>query len=183
MFNDEVYLNEYGSCAFVAGAIEVITGNLDVAMYNAGVRYEALAADVICIPTDAEFDINQLVCERLQKLIRDESNPEKIGKQLEEAKRLHIETMVSDKSMKDAIMDLYHDSQWKIDNDLLEETISNYCREIEYYLGKPKEVIGVSADTIRKAELIGYVYLWVLFDMVFVRFEEHLLMFLRGSVE
>lgn len=86
MFNDEVYLTEYGSCAFVAGAIEVITGNLDVAMYNAGVRYEALAAE------------------------------------------------------------------------LLEKAISNYCREIEYYLG-------------------------ILFDIVFVRFEEHLLMLLRGSAE
>lgn len=180
MFNDEVYQNEYGSCAFVAGVIEVLTGDLGVAMYKAGVRYEALAADVICIPTDAEFDINELVCERLQKLIMEEGNPESVEKQLEEAKELHIETVASPKSMKDAIMDLYCNSQWKIDRDELEEAINNFCREVEYYLGKPKEVFMAS---INKDEVMRYVYYSILFDIVFVRFEKHLLMLVRGSTE
>lgn len=183
MFNDEVYENEFGKCAYLAGAIEVITGQLDVAIYNAGVRYEALAADVFCIQADAEADINRLVHERLEKVIREDFDDSRMDEWLEEAKQLNLKTVACEKSMKESIIDLYRISQWEVDMTKLEEATESYCRDVQYYLGEPKEVFTVTEEAIRSAEILGYVYLWMLFDIVFVRFEEHMLMFLRGSVE
>jgi len=183
MFNDEVYENEFGKCAYLAGAIDVITGDLSVAFYNAGVQYEALAADVFCIQADAEVDINQLVCERLEKHVREEFCDSRTDKRLEDAKQLRVETIACAKSMKDAIIDLYRVSQWDIDMSKLEAATESYCADVKYYLGEPIEVFTVTDETIRNAEILGYIYLHALFDIVFVRFKQHVVMFLRGSVE
>lgn len=182
MFKDEVYENEFGKCAFLAGAIEVITSNLDVAIQNAGVRYEALAADVFCTQAD-EVEIKQLVCDRLEKLIREDFGDARMDEWLEMVKQLRLEPVAYGKSMRDALMDLYGVSQWEIDRLKLEVAVESYCRDVQYYLGEPKTVFTVTEETMRNAEIIGRVYLGMLFNIVFVRFEQHMLMFLRGSVE
>lgn len=183
IFSDEVYKNEFGSCAFLAGAIEVLTGNLDVNVHNAGIQYESLAVDVFCIPTDDEINIRKLVCERLQLHIKEEGVPKSRENLIEVPSKMHIDFMTSPKTMKDTSFDLYHKSQWQIEREKLETAINNYCREVEFYLGKPKEVFKVTRDTIYNNEIMRYIYYSILYDIVFVRFEEHLLMFVRGSAE
>lgn len=183
---DETYENEYGKCAFVSGALEALTGDLDVKFYNAGVKYEALASDVFCIG-NGDIPVNKLVKERLMKLIEGEYSGDREKRMLQEADRLNLKLQSSDKSMKDAILDLYEnlaDAEWtKIDEVQMEKAVDEYCIHTNNYLGKPQEVFEVTDESFKSAYILGEVYLGMLFNVIFVKFEKHLLMFLRGSCE
>lgn len=69
---DEIYENRFGKCAYLAGVIRVIGDTLAMATAKAGVKFETLASDVFCMEGNKESVINDLVRERLEKLIREE---------------------------------------------------------------------------------------------------------------
>lgn len=183
---DDTYENEFGKCAFLAGAMETLTGDLDVKFYNAGVKYEALASDVFCIG-DGNVSVNKLVKERLKKLIEGEYSGDREKRMLQEADRLNLKLQSSDKTMKDAILDLYENLagvEWtKIDKVRMEKAVDEYCIHTSNYLGKPQKVFEVTEESFKSAYILGEIYLGMIFNVIFVKFESHLLMFLRGSCE
>ncbi len=181
-FEDSTYENQYGKCAYLAGAIRVICDALDMATCKAGVQYEALASDVFCIGENEEMAVNDLVRERLEKLILEEFGDARREKRLEAARQLDLQLEPCDKPMKEVILDCYRNKQ-DVDFVKLEAGVEEYCRDVEYYLGKPQEILRLTNESARKADILGEVYLYVLFNAFFVRFESHMLMFLRGSVE
>lgn len=181
MWNDDTYQNEYGKCAYVAGTVSVLTGDLGTALYHAGVKNEALESDVFCIETCDEDVIRSCVRERAEKfLIQESDEPQAIELLDAEIKKLMIGE--SNKSMQSAISELYKDKS-DVDKERADEAIENYCTHIKYYLGKPQAVYSVARDSVEMLGKLANVYLYMLFDIIFVEFESHLLMFMRGSVE
>ena len=181
-FEDSTYENQYGKCAYLAGAIRVVCDTLDMATCKAGVQYEALASDVFCIGENEEMQVNDLVKERLEKLILEEFDDAGKDKMLDAVRKLDLQLEPCNKPMKDVILEYYRNKQ-DVDFVKLKAGIEEYCRDVEYYLGKPQEIFLLTSESARKADILGEVYLYILFNAFFVRFESHMLMFLRGSVE
>lgn len=178
---DILYENEYGTCAYVAGAIDVETTNLNTALYNVGVEYEALSSDVFCTGPCDESAVKSYLTERIAKYLKDENATEQeFEKATAEIHKLKV--IESNKLMKDAISDLYQ-SKADADKAGITKAIENYCRHINNYLGKPQTVYITEKESLEPFGVISQTYMYVLFDIIFVKFESHLLMFLRGSAE
>lgn len=173
---DELYNNEYGSCAYFAGATRVLTDNLDMALYEAGVKYEALASDVLCIDKLDEIIIKKHLKERIVNLI-EENIEDKLDVELEnmKIKNTHM-------SMQGTIFGYYKD-RLDCDKDKIKSAIEKYSKDVEYYLGKPKNVFEAEKRTLDMCGLVSSCYLGILFNLVFVEYEEHMLMFVHGSCE
>lgn len=179
--DDSLYENEYGKCAYLAGAVRTETGCLDKALYHAGVRFEALECDVFCVGQCDEAAIKSCVKERLEKYLAGESvkqqDYEQLGKEINK-----LEIMESNMTMQEAVYKLYGE-QAGADKERIKEGIEDYCIQVNYHLGKPEKVYAVSKESIEMFGVLSQIYLYILFDIIFVKFEHHLLMFLRGSVE
>lgn len=173
---DELYSNEYGSCAYFAGATRVLTDNLDMALYEAGVKYEALASDVFCIDKLDEIIIKKHLKERIVKLIV-ENIEDKLDAELDKMKIKNTHM-----SMQETIFGYYKD-RLDCDKDKINSAIEKYSKDTEYYLGKPKKVYEADKDTIDGCGILSSTYLGILFNVVFVEYEKHMLMFLHGSCE
>lgn len=173
---EELYSNEYGSCAYLAGAVRVLTDNLDVALYEAGVKYEALASDVFCIGGFDEATIKTLVKERIMNLI-EENVDDKLDAELG---RMKIEN--THMYMQETIFGYYKD-RLDCDKDKIKTEIDKYSKNVEYYLGKPINVYEADKETLDMCGLVSNTYLGILFNLVFVEYEQHMLMFVHGSCE
>ncbi len=173
---DELYNNEYGSCAYIAGAIRVITDNFDMALYEAGVHYEALAGDVFCIDELDENTIKKHIKERITNLV-DENIDEKLDVEVDKLKIENVNI-----SMQETIFRYYKD-RLDCDKENVNAAIEKYSKHVEYYLGKPKNVYEADKDTIDGCGTLSSAYLGILFNVVFVEYEKHMLMFLHGSCE
>lgn len=173
---DELYSNEYGSCAYFAGAIRVLTDNLDMALYEAGVKYEALASDVFCIDKLDEIIIKKHLKERIVNLI-EEDIEDKLDAELDKMKinNTHM-------SMQETIFGYYKD-RLDCDKDKIKSAIEKYFKDVEYYLGKPKKVYEAHKETLDMCGLVSNSYLGILFNLVFVEYDKHMLMFVHGSCE
>ena len=177
---DELYSNEYGSCAYKAGAIRVITDNYDMALYEAGVHYEALAGDVFCIDGLDESIIKKHIIERIKNLVEDKSEDNFDKKLFAEIEKLDIKP--ANMSMQETIFRYYKD-RLDCDKEKVNAATEKYSKEVEYYLGKPKNVYEADKDTIDVCGILSSTYLGILFNVVFVEYEKHMLMFLHGSCE
>lgn len=173
---DELYSNEYGSCAYVAGAIRVVTDNFDMALYNAGVHYEALAGDVFSIDGLDEISIKKHIKERVSNLVV-ENITEELDVELEKMKinNTHM-------PMQETIFEYYKD-RIDCDKDKIKDAIEKYSKDVEYYLGKAKNVYEADNETLDMCGLVSNSYLGILFNLVFVEYEKHMLMFVHGSCE
>ncbi|MBR3833864.1 MAG: hypothetical protein IKJ73_06075 [Lachnospiraceae bacterium] len=177
---DELYNNEYGSCAYIVGAIRVITDNFDMALYEAGVHYEALASDVFCIDGLDESIIKKHIIERIRNLVEDKLEDNFDEKLLAEIEKLDIKP--TNMSMQETIF-RYYKNRLDCDNEKVKATTEKYAKGVEYYLGKPKNVYEADKDTIDVCGILSSAYLGILFNIVFVEYEKHMLMFLHGSCE
>ena len=177
---DELYNNEYGSCAYIAGAIRMITDNLDMALYEAGVHYEALASDVFCIDGLDESIIKNHIIERIKNLVEDKTEDNFDERLFAEIEKLDIKS--TNTSMQETIFRYYKD-RLDCDKEKVYVAAEKYAKDVEYYLGKSKNVYEADKDTIDGCGIISNTYLGILFNIVFVEYEKHMLMFLHGSCE
>lgn len=179
--DDSLYENECGRCAYLAGAVRAETGCLEKALYHAGVNFEALECDVFCVGQCDEAVIKSCLKERLEKYLAGESAKQHEYGQLEKEIDA-LEIMESKMTMQEAIYELYR-GKADADNELVKEEIEDYCIQVNYHLGKTEKVYAVSQESVEMFGALSQIYLYILFDIIFVKFEHHLFMFLRGSVE
>ncbi len=175
---DDIYVNEHGKCAYIAGAIRVHTDSLAMDIYNANVNFEAICSDVFCVKNCDIEVIKKLLKERLKA--RQTLEAEKAAKIDAEVDALRI--VESDMSMQEVIYKFYKDRQ-DVNLAAIREAIEKYNTEVEYYLKKPKKVYVVARESFDINGEIATTYLWMLFNIMFVEYENHLLIFLHGSCE
>ena len=175
---DDIYVNEHGKCAYIAGAISVHTDNLDMALCNANVQYEAICSDVFCVKSCDTEVIKKLLKERLKA--RQTLEAEQIAQIDAEVDALRI--VESDMPMEETIYQFYKDRQ-DVNHDAISEAIKKYCTYVEYYLKKPKKVYVALGESFDINGEIAQTYFWMLFNIVFVESEDYLLLFLHGSDE
>lgn len=175
---DELYINENGRCAYLAGALNAVTDNFDCRLYQANVHYETVYCDLFSIGECNSDIIRELLKSRIKLLQNHDANRSDIV----DAEIDELKIMESTKSMEQALYSLY-EKRTDADPEGVQEAIKGYCADVRYYLEKPKKLYEVDQSTVVMDGEISNTYIGILFNILFVEFESHLLMILHGSSE
>jgi len=181
------FLNENGITGFLGGIVSASSDEFSIQIYNLGIRYETLDADIFYLGEHNEITFEDAIKKRMKSYWYDAST---IGDTTDINKLIDLAQFKLRKSnetkLSETITKMYtyiEDADLKKINTLAKE----FDDSIKYYLQKPKAIydlpIEVNGDIYECGSIISRCYTYIIFSIVLVEYDKYVLLLVRGSNE
>ena len=167
------FKGENGSVAYMAGVIDVLSDRLCM-LCDFGYAFEA---DIIAVDRMKSNDFSERLKKRLKKYHSmqiteyEEENISKLNFLLKKYHNQNVEQAIYEKFQKV--------SKSKV----LEKEIREFCDSILWYIGKPATVYEMDGEFNQNSNILEEYYLGIITDMLFVEYDDYMVMMFWGSVE
>lgn len=178
---------ENGTTGFLGGIISGASDEFNIQMYNCGVKYISFEADIFYIGENNEITFENSIKNRMKSFWYGATSPNDttdINKLIDSS---HFKfKKLRETKLSDVITKMYSGIQG-VD---LEKTIieaKKFERTIEYYLYKPKVIYDLPVESNKDIyecnSIISRCYMYTIFDIVLVEYDEYIILLVIGSNE
>lgn len=173
-----IYKNVNGTEAYLAGIVEVYTEICFMEAFkkipNYGYGY-SLTSDVFGLGENNELSIQQAIRKRIDEkcfdLLFDDGD---VSEETIEMMIAGLEITKMNVGIEDAIKELIKVAIKNVE--LISDDISEYCRALEWYLGKP-----INVYNVRDNKDLFTAYEYLIFGTIFIEYEEFAVMLNIGT--
>lgn len=178
---------ENGTTGFLGGIISGASDEFNIQMRNSGVRYVSFDADIFYIGENNEITFESSIKKRMKSFWYGAASPDDttdIDKLIDlshfKLKKLN-ETKLSD------VITKMYSGIHGVDLDKTIIEAKKFETNIEYYLYKPKAMYDLPFESNRDIyecnSIISRCYIYTIFRIVLVEYDEHILLLVIGSNE
>ena len=168
----EIYGAVPGTDAFLSGTVSTLS---DVYLTEIIPQYWAVEADV--------FEANKTVlCEKLRKRLHEYLQVQTSDdKTVEHVNRLDFELELVDGDLFSAIKAIINEPCFQISE--AKKNIDNFLESVRFYLGESHNIYRIKRLNECNSAALSDFYTYIVFDVVFIEYECHMLMIVFGSDE
>lgn len=181
------FFDENGTTGFLGGIISVASDELNIQMYNLGIRYENLEADIFYLGENNEIIFEDAIKKRMRNFWYGAST---VGDTIDINKLVDSSHFTFKKScetkLSEIIMKMYKYVEG-VDLKKINVLAKEFETNIEYYLQKPKVIYDLPFEVNRNIyevnSIISRCYTYTIFDIALVEYDRYIILLVRGSNE